>query len=53
MGGVAAAGEQTGIVEDGGRGADGGEPAGGGVLAEDEGTDARIGAQVSDARTAG
>jgi hypothetical protein len=40
-------------VEHGGRGADGGEPATGGVLREHEGADARIGAEMGDAGTAG
>ena len=50
---VTSAGEQARIVEHGGRGADGGEPATVGVLAEDERADARIGAQKRDTRPAG
>jgi nucleoside-diphosphate-sugar epimerase len=53
MRGVAATGEQAGIVQDGGRGADGGEPAAGGVLPLHEGAHAGVGAQVFHARAAG
>lgn len=51
--GVAAVGEEAGVVEDGGRGADGGDEATGGVVAEDDGADARVGAKVFCAGTAG
>ena len=40
-------------MEDHGRGADGGEPAAGGVLREDAGADAWVGAEVFHAGTAG
>ncbi len=53
MRGVAAAGEEAGIVEHGGRGADRGEPATGGVLCEHKGADAWIGAEKGDAGAAG
>lgn len=53
MGGVAATGEQTGVVEDGGCGADGGEPAVGGVVGEDGGAHAGIGAEEFHAGAAG
>ena len=53
MGGIAPAGEQAGVVEHSGRGADGREPAAGGVLPEDESADARIGAEMGDAGAAG
>ncbi len=53
MGGVAATGEQARVVQHGGRGADRGEPAAGGVLGEDERAHARIGAQPRDTGAAG
>lgn len=53
IGGVAPAGEQAAVVEDGGCGADGGEPAAGSVLGEDERADARVGAEERHAGAAG
>lgn len=53
MRGIAAAGEEAGIVQDRGRGADGGEPAVGGVVAEHEGAHADIGTEVFHAGAAG
>jgi nucleoside-diphosphate-sugar epimerase len=52
MRGVAMPGEQAGIVQDGGCGANGGEPAASGVLPLHEGAHARVGAQVFHARAA-
>ena len=45
MGGVAAAGEQAAVVQDGRGGADGGQPATGSVVGEDEGAHAGVGAE--------
>jgi len=53
VGGVAAASEQAGVVEDGGRGANGGEELAGGVVAGDEFADHGRGAEVLHARAAG
>ena len=53
MGGVAASVEQAGVVQDGWGGADGGEPATGGVVGEDGGAHVRIGAEVFHAGAAG
>lgn len=53
MSGVAASVEQTGVVQNGGRGADRGEPPSGGVLGEDEWADAGIGAEEFHAGAAG
>lgn len=51
--GVAATGEQTGVLEDGGCGADGGKPAVGGVVGKDGGAHAGIGAEEFHAGAAG
>jgi nucleoside-diphosphate-sugar epimerase len=53
MGGVASAGEQVGVVQHGGCGADCGEPPAGGMLPLHEGKHARVGPQVFHARAAG
>jgi len=53
VGGVATPDKEAAIVEDGRRGADGGEPAAGGVLGEHEGADARVFAEEFHPGTAG
>ncbi len=53
MGGVAAAGEHSGIEQNRGSGTDGDDPALGGVLGAEEVEDARIGPEVPDAWTTG
>lgn len=53
VGGVAASGEQAGVVEDGGRGANGGKPGSGLMVLEHEGAHPRISAEAGDTGSAG
>lgn len=51
--GVAASGEEACVVQHGGRGADGGEPAAGGIMGEHGGAHTRVGAKEFHAGAAG
>jgi len=51
--GVAASGKQAGVVEDGGRGTNGGKPGSGLVVLEHEGEHPRVGAEAGDTGSAG
>ncbi len=53
VGGVTTSGEQAGVVQHGGRGANGGEPGTGLVVLEHEGAHTRVGTEAGDAGTAG